>query len=650
MSSDGKFSLFGVDTGGTFTDVVRRDSDGIISLHKLLSTPSDPSRAIVEGIRFFGDDTNLRLVHGSTVATNALLERRGAKVLLVVSAGFEDLLYLRRQNRPQLYTQNPNLPAPLVAYADTCGVSERVLHDGVVMVALMTDEVAELVERARGYEAVAICLLNAYTNPLHEQVIKEALRLANPGLHISASHEVLNEFREYERTSTTAINAYVGPVMTRYLQALADELAPAPIDVIQSNGGRYDLAAAAEFPVNTILSGPAGGVVGAWSVAQELGFDQIIGFDMGGTSTDVSLCDGGMSWTNESLIDGVPIRVPVLDIHTVGAGGGSIAWRDEGGALRVGPRSAGATPGPACYGQGGVHPTVTDANAFLGRIPAGALLAGQMTLDHEAATQAVSRGAAEFGIDPVVFAQGLIDVANASMVRAIKVISVERGKDPRGFKLVSFGGAGGLHACALADELGIKTVIVPAMPGLLSAYGMLKAPALRTASQTVLVTLGDDHLALQRMVERLQLDVEARLPRSQVECFAECRYVGQSFELRMPWLESAVDLSSSFHSLHEKSYGYLMDRPIEVVNVRVIATAAAPLEAFVVPTLPDEPETKSMAVFERETEIRIVPRQNLKTGEAHRGPMVIVEFSSTTLVPQGWTLTVSKGHLLLERE
>ncbi len=650
MSSDVKFSLFGVDTGGTFTDVVRRDSNGIISLHKLLSTPSDPSRAIVEGIRFFGDDTNIRLIHGSTVATNALLERRGAKVLLVVSAGFEDLLFLRRQNRPQLYTQNPDLPAPLVGHTDTCGVNERVLHDGVVLLPLVTTEVAALVDRAKDYEAVAVCLLNAYTNPLHEQVIKTALRAAHPNLHISVSHEVLNEFREYERTSTTAINAYVGPVMTRYLQALATELAPAPVDVIQSNGGRYDLSAAAEFPVNTILSGPAGGVVGAWSVAQELGFDQIIGFDMGGTSTDVSLCDGGMSWTNESSIEGVPIRVPVLDIHTVGAGGGSIAWRDEGGALRVGPRSAGATPGPACYGQGGTHPTVTDANLFLGRIPAGARLAGQMTLDREAATQAVSLGAAEFGISPVDFAKGLIDVANASMVRAIKVISVERGKDPRGFKLVSFGGAGGLHACALADDLGIGTVIVPEMPGLLSAYGMLKAPALRTSSQTVLVTLGDDHLALQQIVQRLHLDVESQLPESQVESFAECRYVGQSFELRMPWLESSADLAASFHTLHEKSYGYVMDRPIEVVNVRVVATAAAPLEAFLVPTLPDEPETKNTAVFDHETEIRIIPRQNLKQGESDRGPMVIVEFSSTTLVPKGWSVTVAKGHLLLERE
>ncbi len=649
MSTDGESRLFGVDTGGTFTDVVLREPNGNVSLHKLLSTPSDPSRAIVEGIRFFGDDANLRLVHGSTVATNALLERRGARVLLVVSAGFEDLLYLRRQNRPELYTQNPQLPAPLVDHRDTLGVAERVLNDGQVQVELTSAAIESVVRRAVGYEAVAICLLHAYANPFHEKALKAALTLADPTLHISASHEVLNEFREYERASTTAINAYVGPVMTAYLHALEVELSPAPIDVIQSNGGRYDVKAAAEFPVNTILSGPAGGVVGAWSVAKELGFDQIIGFDMGGTSTDVSLCDGGMIWTNESEIDGIPIRVPVLDIHTVGAGGGSIAWRDEGGALRVGPRSAGASPGPACYGRGGVLATVTDANMFLGRIPADARLAGEMPLDLAAATQAITSGAAEFAIDPVEFAKGIIDVANASMVRAIKVISVERGKDPREFKLVSFGGAGGLHACALAEDLGINTVVIPAMPGLLSAYGMLKAASLRTASKTVLVALGHDHAALQQVLDALREEVESQMPDGEVEFFAECRYVGQSFELAMPWSHSATTLEASFHARHEESYGYRMSRPVEVVNVRAVATHPATIGTFRLPDAPAAATQNAVAVFERESEIRVIPRQNLSEGKDDQGPMIIVEFSSTTLVPPGWTVSLANGHILLVR-
>ncbi len=654
MSSDGATGwngrLFGVDTGGTFTDVVLREADGNVSLHKLLSTPSDPSRAIVEGIRFFGDDANLRLVHGSTVATNALLERRGARALLVVSAGFEDLLYLRRQNRPELYTQDPQVPVPLVDHRDTMGVAERVLHDGSVQLELSLAAIESVVRRAVGYEAIAICFLHAYANPSHEQSLKAALTLAHPSLHISASHEVLNEFREYERASTTAINAYVGPVMTAYLHALEVELSPAPIDVIQSNGGRYDVAAAAEFPVNTILSGPAGGVVGAWSVADELGFDQIIGFDMGGTSTDVSLCDGGMTWTNESEIDGIPIRVPVLDIHTVGAGGGSIAWRDEGGALRVGPRSAGASPGPACYGQGGLSATVTDANLFLGRIPSDARLAGEMSLDLAASTQAICAGAAEFAIDPVEFAKAMIDVANASMVRAIKVISVERGKDPREFKLVSFGGAGGLHACALAEDLGITTVVIPAIPGLLSAYGMLKAASLRTASRTVLMTLGHDHSGLQRVLDELRDEVESQMSEGVVEFFAECRYVGQSFELSMPWATSASALETSFHARHELSYGYHMARQVEVVNVRAVATRPAITGAFCVPDPPAAAIKHGVAVFDRESEIRIVPRQNLCEGQDDQGPMIIVEFSSTTLVPRGWTVSLAKGHILLVRQ
>jgi N-methylhydantoinase A len=654
MSSDGGTGwngrLFGVDTGGTFTDVVLREANGNISLHKLLSTPSDPSRAIVEGIRFFGDDTNLRLVHGSTVATNALLERRGAQVLLVVSTGFEDLLYLRRQNRPQLYTQNPRLPAPLVGHLDTIGVDERVLHDGRVQVELTAAAIESVVRRAVGYEAVAICFLHAYANPSHEKALKTALTLAHPALHISASHEVLNEFREYERASTTAINAYVGPVMTAYLHALEVELSPAPIDVIQSNGGRYDVTAAAEFPVNTILSGPAGGVVGAWSVAKDLGFEQIIGFDMGGTSTDVSLCDGAMIWTNESEIDGIPIRVPVLDIHTVGAGGGSIAWRDEGGALRVGPRSAGASPGPACYGQGGLLATVTDANLFLGRIPSDARLAGEMRLDLAASTQTIAAGAAEFGIDPVDFARGIIDVANASMVRAIRVISVERGKDPREFKLISFGGAGGLHACALAEDLGINTVVIPAMPGLLSAYGMLKAASLRTSSKTVLVSLGEDHAGLQAVLDELRDDVKSQMPEGDVEFFAECRYVGQSFELSMPWALSAPALEASFHARHEVSYGYRMSRPVEVVNVRAVATRPAVIGTFCVPDAPAAPTRHGVAVFERESGIRIMPRQNLREEQDDQGPMIVVEFSSTTLVPQGWSVSLAKGHILLVRQ
>lgn len=636
----------GVDTGGTFTDVVCRDTDGRVRVYKLASTPDDPSRAILEGVRFFGD-AHGQLVHGTTVATNALLERRGARVKLLVTRGFEDVLELRRQNRPYLYTQQVMLPEPLVGREDVVGVDERLDADGLTVQALTQAEIQRCVKAVEGADAVAICLLHAYANPAHEEALVRAVRLACPHAHVSASHEIVREFREFERFSTTTVNAYVGPVMATYLARLADGLGPTPIDVIQSNGGRYPLQAAAATPVNTILSGPAGGVVGAWRVAQDLGLDAIIGFDMGGTSTDVSLCRGGPAWTSESSIDGIPVRVPVIDIHTVGAGGGSVAWRDAGGALRVGPRSAGARPGPACYGNGGTELTVTDANLYLGRLPEGMPLAGSFSLDAAATRAVVEAQAGALGLDAVTLCCGVIDVANAAMVRAVKVISVERGEDPRDCALVSFGGAGGLHACALADELQIRRVVIPALPGLLSAFGMLNADELRTRSATVLVVLDSQGIArADAAIVELEADLAKDLPDGQSNCFVDCRYTGQSFELPVPWSPRPEILAASFEAAHRQAYGYAMSRAVELVNVRVVRRKPAPVGRWHVEEYPALPgaHVRLFDGFWRDAELVWRSKQMNVIG-----PAVIAELSATTYVPPGWVAHSQGDHLVLER-
>src|SRR5580658_3721649 len=445
----------GIDSGGTFTDFVVLDAGGNLESFKLRSNPASPADVVLEGLRRIAAK-RAEVVHGSTVATNALLERKGAKTAFVTTRGFEDLIAIGRQNRPELYNLTPALPVPLVP-RDLCfGVDERVLFDGRVEHAPAAADVDELRQRieASGAESIAICLLHSYQNDVHERLLLKGLR----GF-VCASCDVSPEFREFERASTTVINAYVGPLMDRYLGDL-ERQSPHKVSIMQSNGGLLTASEARKQAVRTILSGPAGGIVGAVEIARLCGFPKALTFDMGGTSTDVALAAREPRLTTESRIDNFPIRVPMLDIHTVGAGGGSIATIDAGGSLRVGPESAGAVPGPACYGAG-EQATVTDAHVVLGRIAADQLVGGQMRIDAAAAERAVARIAAGLGLDMVNAAAAILRVANSNMERAIRVVSVERGEDPREFPLVAFGGCGGLHACEMAEELGIRTVIVP---------------------------------------------------------------------------------------------------------------------------------------------------------------------------------------------
>src|SRR3954470_13397015 len=496
----------GVDTGGTFTDFVYV-SGGRARIFKVPSTPDDPSRAIVEGLRRVAGEAgvsvrDLEVVHGTTVGTNALLERKGARTALVTTEGFEDVLVIGRQARGSLYDLNWTRPAPLVADALRFGVRERVAADGSVVEELSDEEVAALIKKLRRArpEPVAVCLLFSFARPGHERRIERALRDALEGMPLSVSHRILPEYREFERTSTVTINAYLQPLLGRYLGRLGAHVAGRSLRVMQSSGGSISARAAAEEPVRTILSGPAGGVVGAAHAARAAGFVDVITFDMGGTSTDVAHVAGGrLKLTNEASVAGLPVAVPVLDIHTVGAGGGSIARVDAGGSLRVGPESAGAVPGPACYGRSDL-PTVTDANLVLGRFGGADLLGGDFKLDVDRSLRALGALAREMSeaggreVSAVEAALGVVRVVNAGMERALRAVSVERGFDPRACSLVSFGGAGGLHAVGLARALRVPRVVVPREPGALSALGCLRADVLKSLSRTLMLEVGGDEV------------------------------------------------------------------------------------------------------------------------------------------------------------
>jgi N-methylhydantoinase A len=530
-------SILGVDVGGTFTDAVLL-ADGELRTAKV-PTAARQEESVLAAAAAVGATEVERFTHGTTVATNALLERKGARTAFVTTAGFEHLLHLRRQNRAQLYRLCAAHPAPLVPLERCHGVRERIGPDGVLK-PLELDSLPDL----GGVEAVAVCLLFSFRDDSHERAVAEELRRRLPGARVVASHELSPELREYERASTTAIDAYLGPVMARYLEALGGGAAgaglPEPL-VMRSSGGLATLAEAAAHPAVALVSGPAAGVVGAARVA---GAEEAITLDMGGTSTDVCLIQGGAAGRSSVReVGGLPLRLPMVDLQTVGAGGGSIVWRDRGGALRVGPESAGADPGPACYGRGGTRPTVTDANLLLGRLPA--RLAGGLELDREAAERAFE------GIDPAE----AIEVVNAEMLRALRLVSVERGHDPRELSLVAFGGAGPLHACALAEELEIETVLVPEAAGVLSALGLAVADERRDSVRSYVCPLAE----------------AGELPR---EGEAELRYHGQSFELAVPLQPG---LAEAFHRAHEARYGYAdREREIELVAVRTAEVRPGP--------------------------------------------------------------------------
>ena len=679
-----------VDSGGTFTDAVFV-ARGRLTILKVPSTPRNPADAIahiLEQVRSESPEAAgapLELLYGTTVGTNALLERRGGRVALVTTVGLEDVLEIGRQARPRLYDWFVERPAPLVPRERRIGLRERMGPGGRVLLRPSRQELARAARAAKatGAEAVAVCLLFSYANPAHERAMGRALAAA--GIPASLSCEVLPEFREFERTATTVVNAYLVPVMARYLEdasrrassawspqtvrgsrGAAGRSGVARVRVMQSNGGIVSSGAAAREPVRTILSGPAGGVLGAEYVAQVAGFRRVISFDMGGTSTDVALLDGVAQATNEAVVAGLPVAVPVLDIHTVGAGGGSLARFDRAGALRVGPESAGADPGPACYGRG-ERPTVTDAQLVLGRISHDGFLRGEFRLDPGRARRALQTAlrAAPAGPRTVEqFAQGIVEVANAVMEKAIRVISIERGHDPRDYTLVAFGGAGGLHACELAAALRLPRVLVPRLPGGLSALGILRADVVREYVRTVRLAglprgsmrhrLASAFAAIERSGAR-QLAREGFRERARlrVERFLDCRYAGQGYELTVP---ASRDFLEAFHRHHQQRYGHSdVSRTVEVVNVRARMAGLTPKPGL--ERAPRGGASPAAAFAERRRLFAagswraavFYDRARLRAGNRLRGPAVVSEYGATTYLPGGWTgLVDAHGNLVLE--
>ncbi|MGA2606358.1 MAG: hydantoinase/oxoprolinase family protein [Terriglobia bacterium] len=700
---------FGVDTGGTFTDCVVLEQ-GEVKILKVFSTPEDASRGILEGVRRLAESFQpagpLEIIHGTTVGTNSLLERRGARVALVTTAGFEDLIEIGRQARPRLYDLDARQAPPLVPRTLRFGVRERTTADGTILQRPSAAAIARLTSKLKGLraESIAVCFLFSYLNPANERVVAQALKALQ--LPISVSHEILPEFREYERLATVVINAFLAPRMAEYLKRLErgvgeaiipllgggggrgwwwarnqahESTTPWPppcqggesgrVYVMQSSGGITTAARAAREPVRTILSGPAGGVVASTWLTRQLGISRAISFDMGGTSTDVCLIDGQPRTTNETALGGLPVAVPVLDVHSVGAGGGSLARLDAGGALRVGPQSAGAKPGPICYRGGGAQPTVTDANLLLGRLDPDHFLGGEFQLDLRAA----ERGFADFlhrhsrstGIKTVPeLAAGIVAVSSATMEKALRVISVERGHDPREFALICFGGGGGLHAADLARSLRLSKVVVPQNPGAFSALGILLSDVIRDSVRSVLLSVPEEgrdssqrwaefwhdlgkRFAILERVSRAELQHEgfpAELARA--ERRLDLRYAGQSYELSVPLRR---DFRRLFHQQHERAYSYAHPaRPLQIVNLRlrlVIRTPKPQLRARRTGN-PDPArarvKTKPVWFAGRFHSTRLYDRERLEPGARFAGPAVVVEYSSTTVVPPDFSCELDR--------
>jgi N-methylhydantoinase A len=654
----------GVDVGGTFTDLVALVGGHLVTA-KVPSTPRNQAEGVLRALEAAGIEASqaAAFAHGSTVATNALLERTGARTALVSTAGFRDVIEIGRQQRPSLYDLSRDRPPPLVPRELRFVVRERMGPRGEVLP--LDQESLEAVVAAvaaAGVEAVAVCLLFSFLHPEHERRVAEALEEALDGVAVSRSSEVLPEVREYERFSTTVADAFLTPRLAAYLERLAAEVQrrgfPAPL-VMQSSGGVIEIERAAGHAASCVLSGPAGGVVGAAWVASLGGHRNLLTFDMGGTSTDVAaVLDGAVQTTTESVIGGVPIKLPMVDVHSVSAGGGSIAWVDEGGALRVGPRSAGADPGPAAYGLGGADPTVTDANLLLGYLPDGARLGGAegVVLRRDLAEQALARLGEQLGrVDPLRAALGVVRVANAEMVRALRVMSVERGIDPRDLTLLAFGGAGGMHACALAEELGMARVLVPRAGGVLSALGLAISDLRRDYVHPLLGRLDEvDQAELAAAYAGLEERARRDLDGPVLERRADLRYRGQSFELTVTITDpdGLGSLGARFHVEHERRYGYRMqDEPVELVSLRLVATVPVPK-----PELRADAAAPPLSGGRRAAnldggwlQVAIVAGAGLAPGTELRGPAVVEHPESTVVIRPGWRGRVDgAGSLELE--
>ncbi len=651
--------IIGIDTGGTFTDFIFK-KEGEWGVYKLLSSPENPALAVFEGIEYIIGNKPANITHGSTVATNAILEKKGAKTALIINRGFEDIIDIGRQNRKRLYDLYYKKNPPLVPQSLRYGVKCRINSDGHVVEDIDISQVKDVISKLKekGVESVAVCFLFSFLNNEHEKVVGDLLEKEK--IHFCLSSEILPEFREYERVSTTVINAYVSPKMDKYIKYIKDNLAPgSKLRIMQSNGGVISAEMAMKESVRTILSGPAGGVVGAFEIGKMAGFSKLITFDMGGTSTDVSLIDGELPLTVESEIDGFPVKVPIIHIHTVGAGGGSIAYKDEGGALRVGPISAGADPGPICYGKG-MDITVTDANLYLGRLIPDYFLGGNMKLHKDRLDPYFERLARKFNISEIELAEGILQVANANMERAIRVISVEKGYNPSEFTLISFGGAGGMHAVFLAKLLSIPRVLIPKNPGILSAIGMILSDIIKDYSKTVMIKEETTFDYIDSLFDELRntaikdlLNEGVSKENISLDLYLDMRYCGQSYEIIVPFNK---DYKDTFHKEHERLYGYAnYDKPVEIVNIRLRAKGKMEKPVFEKRTQKTDKISdkaiidKTEAFFDgKKINTMIFNRDYLQYGNKIEGPAIIVEYSSTTVVPPESLIEIDEyGNLLI---
>ena len=640
----------GVDTGGTFTDFVWEE-DGELKTLKVPSTPGNPAKAILQGLERIGIKPEV-LIHGTTVATNAFLERKGEDFVLITTKGFEDVILIGRQTRPKVYDFFVEKPKPFVKEENIIGVDERLSAKGEVIKPLTEREVKRVLKfvKRKGARSVAVSLLHSYKNPIHEVSLAKALSTSME-LLLSLSHEVLCEIREYERTATTAINAYLSPILKRYLETLEEKLSQTRVFVEQSNGGYKPISLAKHRAVQTILSGPAGGAKAGLSLARYFGIAGVITLDMGGTSTDVCLIKSSLPFTKEYQFDGYPVSIPVIDIHTVGAGGGSIAWVDEGGLLKVGPISAGADPGPACYGKGNSF-TVTDANLVLGRIIPEFFLGGEMRVFPERSFNALTKLAEKVGLSPLETALGVVEIVNTNMVRALRKVSTERGIDPSSYFLLAFGGASGLHACDLTRKLNLQGFIAPKLASSFSALGLYTASPVFDFSKTVLLPVEDlekikaevENLKKMALERVLSFGVSKELINSlKAQVFLDLRYRGQGYELCLPYQEN---LASAFHEAHRGEFGFCLEHfPVEVINVRVrLAGEDEPLNLKV------ESQKFVFSPFEKEVytkegpkKFKVIPWDELKKGDKLFGPLLIVDRYTTLFVEEDFLAEVKDG-------
>lgn len=673
--------MIGVDVGGTFTDFSLFDTEnGSLKNYKRSSTPEDPSKAIVEGISSILESEGIDagevtyLAHGTTVATNALIEKKGARMGLITTEGFKDLMEIGWQKRPSLYDLLKEKPESLIPEGMKCEVRERILYDGSIKIPLEEEDVRRAARylRGQGAKSIAVCTLFSFLNPVHEKRIREIVAEEYPECYLTASHELVPEFREYSRMSTTVLNAYLGPVMEAYVHNFERSVQEAGVRVspyvTQSNGSIISIAETIDCPIKTAVSGPSAGVIGAVFIGQQCGEEKVITFDMGGTSIDVSLIeDGKAQLSNDRLVEGYPARIPMIDIITLGAGGGSIARIDAGGALKVGPRSAGATPGPACYRRGGELPCVTDANIVLGKLNQKKILGGRMDVDLNLAQQAIRTHICEpSGLSLMEAAAGIISVVNSNMMRAIRVVSVERGYDVRDFTLMAFGGAGPLHACEVAQEMGIRKVLLPPSPGTLCALGLLMADTRFDLSRSNIMLAKTEHISrVKGIFEELLEEGEALLDKEEIakenrlfQGLIECRYNRQNYEIpisvTLPFDEREMErMTEQFHREHERLYGYSNEKmELQMVNYRLSAIGMIEKPQLVKEEedpkaeVPAPVEVRDVLFEGQRTFIatNVYRREEIHPGCTVSGPAIIEQMDSTCVIPPGWTAYTDGYH------